>query len=74
MEFENEILILDTIFEEMSDTMMNKPQGHEYEEMRLFTENTLKMISKWVKGISQVRGQLNDREEKDHLTADNRPA
>lgn len=73
-EFENETLILDSIFEEMSEIIINKPAGQDYEENRLFAENTVRMVTKWVKGISQVREQLNEREHKDDLTTDNRPA
>lgn len=69
-----EILILNTLFVEMSEALINKPASQDYEANRIYIDNTYKLIFKWVKGVSQVKQQLKEREPITVLTADNRPA
>jgi len=72
--FEKELLILDTLFSEIVDTLGKKPESGDIEAARIYLENALALMNKWALGINQVKKYLADREPTADLSADNRPA
>jgi hypothetical protein len=72
-EFENEIKLLDEVYSEMVEAIMNKPELQDYEVSRIYYENVAARLNKWVNHVKDVKNKLEEGEKLD-LTADNRPA
>lgn len=73
-EFEQELRILDEIYSELIDGIMNKPKLEDYEVSRVYYENVAARMSKWAQQVNDLKKRLEDREPKRDLKADNRPA
>lgn len=74
MKFEDEIKIIDEVYSEMVEAIMNKPNTENFEESRIYFENVAARMNNWVAQLKELRSKLNDREDKEDLSADNRPA
>ena len=72
--FEAEIKILDEVYSEMVDAIINKPDTQDYETSRIYFENVAARINKWVGSVQEVKSRLERNEPVIDLTADNRPA
>jgi len=72
-EFEHEIKLLDEVYSEMVEAIMNKPDLQDYEISRIYYENVAARLNKWVNQVKEVKGNLEKQENLD-LSADNRPA
>jgi hypothetical protein len=72
-EFENEVKILDEVYSEMVEAIMNKPEMQDYEVSRIYFENVAARLNKWVNQVKDVKAKL-EKEDQIDLTADNRPA
>ena len=73
-EFENEIKLLDEVYSEMVEAIMNKPELQDYEVSRIYYENVSARLNKWVTHVKDVKNKLEKQESLGDLTADNRPA
>jgi len=73
-DYQQEILILETIFSEIVETLNNKPKASDYEASRIYFENTGAIMNKWAIGVNQVKKLLQERMPTEDLTAENRPA
>ncbi len=73
-EFENEIKLLDEVYSEMLEAIMNKPELQDYEVSRIYYENVSARLNKWVTHVKDVKNKLEKQESLGDLTADNRPA
>ena len=74
MNFKEEQKILDEVYSEIVDAIMNKPGTENYEEARIYFENAAARMNKWANDIKKVQSKLQNREETEDLSADNRPA
>ena len=73
-EFENEIQILNDVYSDLIDAIEHKPATQNFEQSRIYTENLISYLNKWVLDIKNVKNLLENREPVKDLTADNRPA
>ena len=74
MKFEDEIKLIDEVYSEMIDALMNKPSTENYEEARIYFENVAARMNKWATQLKDVKSKLDNRSGKEDLSADNRPA
>ncbi len=72
--YKKEIEVLDEVYSSLVDAIMNKPKLEDYEQSRIYTENLIAHLNKWVIDIKNVKNMLEDREPIQDITADNRPA
>lgn len=73
-DFNEEIKIIDEIYSDLVEAIMNKPEVEDYEKSRLYFENVASRMNYWVSELKQVKNLLESREPLEDLTADNRPA
>ncbi len=72
--FKDELNILNDVHSELIDAIENKPETQDYEKSRIYTENLISYLNKWVVDVKNVRNLLEKREPVKDITADNRPA
>lgn len=72
--FKDELNILNDVYSELIDAIENKPEVQDYEKSRIYTENLISYLNKWVLDVKNVRNLLEKREPIKDITADNRPA
>lgn len=72
--FEEEISILDEVYSEMVEAIVNKPGEQDYESSRIYFANVAARLNKWVDDVKEVKTKLETKEPVQDLTADNRPA
>lgn len=72
--FKDELNILNDVYSELIDAIENKPETKDYEKSRIYTENLISYLNKWVVDVKNVRNLLEKREPVKDITADNRPA
>ncbi len=72
--FKDELNILNDVYSELIDAIENKPEIEDYEKSRIYTENLISHLNKWVIDVKNVRNLLEKREPVKDITADNRPA
>lgn len=72
--FKDELNILNDVYSELIDAIENKPETQDYEKSRIYTENLISYLNKWVVDVKNVRNLLEKREPVKDITADNRPA
>ncbi|HET55998.1 MAG TPA: hypothetical protein ENN33_12395 [Ignavibacteria bacterium] len=72
--FKDELDILNDVYSELIDAIENKPEVQDYEKSRIYTENLISYLNKWVVDVKNVRNLLEKREPIKDITADNRPA
>lgn len=73
-DFRKEKAILDELYSEMVEAIMNKPKNQEYEISRIYFENVSARMNHWVAQVKEVKDNLEKREPINDLSADNRPA
>jgi hypothetical protein len=73
-EFNEEIELLNEIYSDMVDALMHKPTVEDIEKSRIYTENLLSFLNKWIIEIKNVKNSLEARQPVKDITADNRPA
>jgi len=72
--FKDELNIINDVYSELIDAIENKPEVQDYEKSRIYTENLISYLNKWVVDVKNVRNLLEKREPIKDITADNRPA
>lgn len=72
--FKDELDILNDVYSELIDAIENKPEVQDYEKSRIYTENLISYLNKWVVDVKNVRNLLEKRGPIKDITADNRPA
>ncbi|MFH0736651.1 MAG: hypothetical protein V1773_00880 [bacterium] len=72
--FEQEKKMLDEIYSEMIEAILNKPETDDYELSRIYFENAAARMNKWAEYVNKVKSLLEKREPTKDLSADNRPA
>lgn len=73
-EFKSEIKALDTVYSEMVEAILNKPDTGDYEISRIYFENITAQMNKWTAIINSIKTSLEERIPIGDLSADNRPA
>lgn len=72
--YSNEIKALETVYSEIIEAIVNKPESADYEVSRIYFENVAARMNKWAAIVNSVKGNLENRAPIGDLTADNRPA
>ncbi|MBL1213473.1 MAG: hypothetical protein HND52_08950 [Ignavibacteriae bacterium] len=73
-DFNKEIKMLDEIYLELVEAIMNKPESQDYEKSKIYFENAAARMNKWANVVKDVKNQLESRNAARDLTAENRPA
>lgn len=72
--FENEVKVLNELYEEIIEGITNKPDSQDYEKSRIYFENVAARMNNWARMTKDVKNMLEQKEKTQDLTADNRPA
>ncbi len=72
--FDQEKKMLEEIYSEMVEAILNKPENDDYELSRIYFENAAARMNKWAEYVNKVKGMLEKKEPNLDLSADNRPA
>lgn len=72
--FTVEIKILETVYSELIEAILNKPESQDYEFSRIYFENVTARMNNWAAMVNKVKTGLEKRVPVRDLTADNRPA
>jgi hypothetical protein len=73
-DFSKEIKMLEEIYSELVEAIMNKPESSDYESSKIYFENASARMNKWANVVNDVKNLLEERKTLDDLTAENRPA
>lgn len=71
--FQNEIKLLDQIYEDMIEATHNEPDMNDIESMRLFIENSFRIFNRTIFRVVEVKNSLSENEKPD-LSTWNPPA
>jgi len=72
--FEQEKKMLEEVYSEIVEAILNKPETEDYELSRIYFENVAARMNKWADYVNKVKGKLEEKEPVKDITADNRPA
>lgn len=73
-EFNKEIKLLEEIYSELVEAIMNKPESQDYEKSKIYFENAAARMNKWANVVKDVKKLLESRTSAKDLSAENRPA
>jgi len=71
--FQNEIRLLDQIYEDMIEATHNEPDLNDIESMRLFVENSFRIFNRTIFRVVEVKNSLSKNDKPD-LSTWNPPA
>lgn len=72
--FSEEIKLLDKVYSEIIEAIVNKPDLQNYELSRLYFENVAAHMNSWAALVNKAKVSLENRIPPKDITADNRPA
>ncbi len=72
--FEQEKKMLEEVYSEIIEAILNKPETEDYELSRIYFENVAARMNKWADYVNKVKSKLEEKEPVKDITADNRPA
>lgn len=72
--FSEEIKLLDKVYSEIIEAIVNKPDLQNYELSRLYFENVTAHMNNWAALVNKAKVSLESRIPPKDITADNRPA
>ncbi|MFH1197270.1 MAG: hypothetical protein V1720_16345 [bacterium] len=72
-QFAGEIKMLNTLYSEMVEAILNKPDTADYEKARIYFENVVAHMNKWTSLVNQIKKQLEERDSTLDLSTDNPP-
>jgi len=72
--YQKETKILDEVYSEIVEAILNKPELEDYELSRIYFENVAARMNKWAELVNKAKKSLESKEEVNDITADNRPA
>jgi hypothetical protein len=73
-DFNKEIKMLEEIYSELVEAIMNKPESQDYEKSKIYFENAAARMNKWANVVKDVKKLLESRTSAKDLSAENRPA
>ena len=73
-DFSKEIKLLEEIYSELVEAIMNKPESQDYEKSKIYFENAAARMNKWANVVKDVKKHLESRSSAQDLSAENRPA
>ncbi len=73
-DFNKEIKLLEEIYSELVEAIMNKPESQDYEKSKIYFENAAARMNKWANVVKDVKKLLESRTSAKDLSAENRPA
>jgi hypothetical protein len=73
-DFNKEIKLLEEIYSELVEAIMNKPESQDYEKSKIYFENAAARMNKWANVVNDVKKLLESRTSPRDLSAENRPA
>ena len=73
-DFNKEIKLLEEIYSELVEAIMNKPESQDYEKSKIYFENAAARMNKWANVVKDVKKLLESRSAAKDLSAENRPA
>ena len=72
--YREEIKMLETVYSELIEAILNKPDTADYEKSRIYFENAVARMNHWALLVNKTKAALEGRLPVRDLTADNRPA
>ena len=72
--YREEIKMLETVYSELIEAILNKPDTADYEISRIYFENVAARMNHWALLVNKIKAALENRMPVKDLTADNRPA
>lgn len=73
-DYNDEIKILGSVYSEIVEALINKPESGDYEIARIYYDNVVARMNNWAAMVNKVKLGLEKRLPVPDLTADNRPA
>jgi|GEM_PF-1989098 len=73
-DYKEEIKILEKVYSEVMEALINKPETQDYEISRIYFENVSARMNNWAAMINKVKVELESAIPLKDITAENRPA
>lgn len=73
-DYNEEIKILGSVYSDIVEALINKPESQDYEVSRIYFDNVVARMNNWAAMVNKVKIGLEKRLPPPNLKADNRPA